>query len=82
MDFPVSTTKAKNSRIFSRENNSQPGIVYSEKKIFKEQSWNKDFYTWKKLRIYHHEISAEKELLKDIFQEKENEFWKSEMQER
>lgn len=44
MDFPVSTTKAKDGRIFSRENNSQPGIVYLEKKIFKEQSWNKDFY--------------------------------------
>lgn len=28
----------------------------------------------KKTQIDHHEISAEKELLKDIFQEKENEF--------
>lgn len=31
--FSVSTAEAKDSRIFSRENNGQPGIAYSEKKI-------------------------------------------------
>lgn len=51
LDFSVATMEAKRQQNFSRENNCQPGIVYSGKKIL-DQRWNKDFYRLKKFREF------------------------------